>query len=501
MTTVRSAALGAARVTLLAGPTALAFFSGGYFDEARAWAGLGAWLLVLLGALAGGRPVPRDRGARLALGGLALLAAWTLLSMLWAPIVGSAYHAGQIVVLYLGVLWAATILLDGRRVLAAVEPAAALGALIMIGYGLSERLLPGVLAFARSATAQGRLEQPLTYWNAMGEAAAIGLVLSARLAGDASRPRWLRTVASASAAPLGMGLYASFSRGALFAFAAGLVALLVAAPVRMQLRALLVTVGTAILAAVVAAPLEGVTSLGGSLSTREGQGAIALAALAVIAIAASAGQLWFVAAAPSGSLQLPRRASLWTLGVVCAGLALAIVIGAHERAGVPISGSATRLATLQSNRYDYWRVALRAFAAEPLHGVGAGGWAVWWLRDRPYAAGAQDAHSLELQTLAELGIVGIVLLAAFLAGIALAARRAYGAAPGAAAGLIAGFVVWLAHSPLDWDWQMPAVTLITLVLGGGLLALADRSAAAPELTRDSEPEVARAPQRSAAPHG
>ena len=69
--------------------------------------------------------------------------------------------------------------------------------------------------------------------------------------------------------------------------------------------------------------------------------------------------------------------------------------------------------------------------------------------------------------------MGLALLVAFVAGIGLAARRAYRAAPGAAAGPIAGVVVYLAHAPLDWDWQMPAVTLIALVLAGSLLSLAE----------------------------
>ena len=65
----------------------------------------------------------------------------------------------------------------------------------------------------------------------MGELAAIGFVLCARLAGDASRPAGAALrAAAAAAAPLGMGLYLSFSRGALFACAAGLVALIVVAP-------------------------------------------------------------------------------------------------------------------------------------------------------------------------------------------------------------------------------------------------------------------------------
>ncbi len=496
---MRRAALSAARLALLAGPVVLSFFSGGYFDEARAWAGLGAWLLVVVGVLAAGRSLPGNRGARLALGGLALLAVWTLLSMLWAPIAGDAYHAGQIVMLYLGVLLAAALLLGDAGARRWVEPALATGTVVVIGYGLSERLLPGILHFAHSVSAQGRLEQPLTYWNAMGELAALGFVLCARLAGDATRPAWLRATAAAGVAPLGMGLYITFSRGALFACVAGLVALVTVAPTRAQLRALVVVAGAGILAAVAAAPFAGVTSLAGGLSSREHEGAIVFVALVLIAAGAAAAQLSFAARAPSGTLRLPRWAPLLAVGAVCAGLALAIAVGAHERAGVPISGGAARLGTLQSNRYDYWRVALRAFEVQPLHGVGAGGWAVWWLRYRPYAAGAHDAHSLELQTLAELGTVGILLLAAFLGGVGFAARDAYRRVPGVAAGLIAGFVVWLAHSPLDWDWQMPAVTLIAMVLAGALLALADLSGAAPQATRDGESVLTREPRRSVAP--
>jgi hypothetical protein len=94
------------------------------------------------------------------------------------------------------------------------------------------------------------------------------------------------------------------------------------------------------------------------------------------------------------------------------------------------------------------------------------------LRYRSFNEFAHDAHSLPLQTAAELGFVGVGLLAAFLGGVALAARDALQIAPEAAAGPTAAFVVWVAHSPLDWDWEMPAVTLIALVLAGAILALA-----------------------------
>jgi uncharacterized integral membrane protein len=330
-----------------------------------------------------------------------------------------------------------------------------------------------VLHFSHSISAQGRLEQPLTYWNAMGEVAAIGFVLCVSLAGSAARPGRLRAIAAAATAPLGMGLYLSFSRGALFACAAGLVALVTLAPRREQLRAIGLAVVAGGLAAGVAASLHSVASLGGRLPTREHQGLIALLALVALGLFAAGAQLELDRRKPTGELRLPRRAPLIALVAICAGLALAIVVGAKESSRQPLSAGATRYETLQSNRYDYWDVALRAFGDEPLRGVGAGGWAVYWLRYRHIKESARDAHSLPLQTLAELGLVGFALLLAFLGAIWRVARDALARVPTLAAGLTAGFVVWLAHAPLDWDWEMPAVTLIAIALAGALIGLAD----------------------------
>jgi hypothetical protein len=470
---MRRGALTGARVVLLAGPTLLAFFSGGYFDEPRAWAGLIAWILVVVALIAVPSPLPRARGARLALAALGLLAAWTLISMIWAPLAGGAYHAGQIVALYAGALLAASMLLRERGAQRAVEPALAAGALIVIGYGISERLLPGVLHFQRSISADGRLEQPLTYWNAMGELAAIGLVVCLRMAGDATRSRAIRLLATAAAAPLGMGLYISFSRGALFACLAGTLTLVVVAPTRERWRSGGIALASAVAAAVVSSPFGAVTSLTGSAAGREREGVITLALLALTIVVVTGVQWLIIRAETPQAIGLPRRAPLVAVAVICVGLALAIAVGAKEHSKQPLSRGATRLATLQSNRYSYWSVALRAFSDQPLRGVGAGGWSVYWLRYRPVGEFAQDAHSLPLQTLAELGLVGLALLLSVIGGVAVAARQALRRAPALAAGPIAGAVTYLAHSPLDWDWEMPAVTLTALLLAGLLLALAE----------------------------
>ena len=484
---VRRVVLSGATAALLAGPTVLAFFAGGYFEQPSLWAGLLACVLVAVAAVSVRAGLPRGRAAALAIGGLAALAAWTLLSTAWAPIKGDAYQAGQQAVLYLAVLVAAALLLQGRGAMRAVEPALAAGALVVIGYGVSERLLPGVLHFARSVSAEGRLEQPLTYWNAMGELAAIGLVLVARIGGDGARPRLERSLAAAAAPLLGLGLYLSFSRGALFACAAGLVTLIVAAPRREQLEAILHAVAGGVVASVVASRWRGVTALGGSVSTREHQGLIMLLVLVALAVLMGAVRWRRCRREQPAPLHLPAHAPAITLAVIVVGLALAIVVGNQEssRQSQSLSSGTARLVTLRSNRYAYWRVALRAFGDEPLRGVGAGGWSVYWLRDRTVFEAAQDAHSLPLQTAAELGVVGLALLAAFLAGVALAAVRAVRVEPVLAAGPVAGVVVYIAHAPLDWDWQMPALTLVAMVLAGALLALSGRDAQRPD--RDAAP--------------
>lgn len=472
---------------LLAGPAALAFFSGGFFTEAQVWAGLVAWLLVAAALVLRAGPGPLSRAAWVAIAGVALLAGWTLASMAWAPIVGAAYHAGQLVVLYTGVLLAACLLLASPAVRVWVEPALVLGVLIVIGYGISERLLPGVLHFSHSVSAEGRLEQPLTYWNAMGELAAIGFVLCAALAGSPHRPRWMARLAAAACAPLAVGLYLSFSRGALFACVAGLIAVLVAAPVRAQGRAVTLTVITGGLAIAAAAPLHGVTGLSGSLSSREQQGAIVLAVLVVLMVAAGMIAPALVGSDTAGrKLPLPRRAPWIALALICAGLAIAITVGAKETTVSPsLSGGASRLTSLQSDRYAYWDVALRAFSSQPLYGVGAGGWELWWLRYRTVPAFAQDTHSLPLQTLAELGLVGLVLLGMLVGGVAVAARRAHRTSPLFTSGAIGAIVAYAAHAPLDWDWQMPGVTLVALVLAGMVLAASSLpDARAPRLSEE-----------------
>jgi len=460
-----------ASVALFALPTVLAFFAGGYFAGPRRVAIVVAWTLAAIAivvtphALRAWAWPPR----LCVLVGLCLLAAWTFLSATWAPVPARAVQYGEIASLYLGTLVAATTLTGNTRTRRAVEPALSAGAVLVILYGLSERLLPGVLHFARTSFSLGRLEQPLTYWNAEGELAAIGLVLSARIAGDDGRGRRVRMAAAASCCPLAAGLYLSFSRGALFAAGVGLLMLVFLAPQHEQLRAVVVCSAIAVVSSIAVIPVSQMRWLEGSLASREWTGLLVLLLLVTISAGAALGASTLIVRGRTGDLGLSRRTRMIPSALVTVALVAFIAVGTARWSPARVSSGANRLITTSSIRYAYWRVAVHAFTAEPIRGVGAGGWAIWWLREEPSEAPAQDAHSLPLQTLAELGLVGMGLLTAFLCGVALAARDGLHVTPRVAAGPIAGCVVYLAHAPLDWDWEMPAVTLVAIILAGALL--------------------------------
>lgn len=464
------------QVVLLAGPTVLAFRAGGFFDGPRAVAAVTVWALVGVSAVAFERPLPRSSPGRVAVAALAGLCAWVAVGSSWAPLGGPAQDDLIRDLLFLGGLLLAITAWRRRDELRLVEPGLAAGTMIVVGYGLAGRLLPDLVEQQTSISAEGRLDQPLTYWNAMGALAAIGLVLCIRLSGDETRLPSLRIAAAAAAVPLGAGIYLSFSRGALAALAAGLVVLLLLAPSREQLTAAGIAVAAGALAAVVASFLPGVESLDGSDSDRRIDGLVMLAALVVLAGMAAFATRRLVRSGLSSTPAAPG-AVLRRRGLVAA-VALVLIVGApltaaaFDDSGENARGdaSAQRLSELGSNRYDYWEVALGQFAGDPLRGGGPGSFEVEWRREREIEESVGDAHSLPIETAAELGLVGLALLGLLVGAVGVGARRSWEADPVLATGPVAALSVWAVHSCLDWDWEMPALTLLAVVLAGALLA-------------------------------
>ena len=254
---------------------------------------------------------------------------------------------------------------------------------------------------------------------------------------------------------------------------------------RVRLAATVVALG--LVAALVvwqASRATALTHVGQTLSAAAHDGHRVAAVVLVAAIVS--GYLGVLA----GRVHIPReveRAAPWAAVAVLA----VVVIAGVARFGAPwtiarhgydsftskppASGQTnlnSRLFSLSNNgRLQAWKVALHGFEAHPLGGLGAGGFEQYWNQHRPAPPETlKDAHSLYLQTLAETGIVGFLILAAALAA-PLGVFRRVREEPLAAAAL-AAYVAFLVEAAVDWDWQLSGVTLAALLCGGALLAAA-----------------------------
>jgi hypothetical protein len=466
----------------LAVPIVLAFFGGG-FGLRRASLALVFVLLILAatGALAPRPMVPRG-WPRIAVAALAGYTVWAGLSIAWARILGDASEDVYRLVLY----WAVFLLaLIGLRVpvLRSNAPLLLLGGTVVVAlYALAGRLLPSIVEQTETPLAGSRLSQPLTYWNAMGILMAMGVVLGVATAGNERLPSRWRGACAAAALPCFAALYVTFSRASLVALGAGLVFVLMLRPARRQAvaAALVLVAGGLLIAAIEALPA--VASIEHSDSKRTGQGAgFALLLLAASAAVGAAFERASRHRAAEGGLPLgPRLRTAVLIATVPAVLALGAVVASRGESVENVPTGPGRVTTLDTNRDQLWSVGLESFADHPVTGIGMASFQVEWLRERDERDSALDAHSLYIETLAELGIVGGLLLAAFLVAVVAGIVRRWRDGPGdpvlvAAAGALVAFAV---HAGFDWDWEMPTVSLLALVLAAA--ALQPRGAVEPE---------------------
>ena len=126
-----------------------------------------------------------------------------------------------------------------------------------------------------------------------------------------------------------------------------------------------------------------------------------------------------------------------------------------------------------SYRVDLWKSAWRQYEANPVLGGGAGSFEQHWLADRPFEHKVRDAHSLYFETLSELGPVGLALLLLTL-GVPVAAALVSRRHPLVSAAF-ASYVAYLVHAGIDWDWELPALTVLALLCGTAMLTAARRS--------------------------
>ena len=498
----------------------LALSNGGYDTIVRSQVGIAVWWIVLLGALAGVLPARIGAAGWAAIGLLAGFALWTGLAIGWSESAERSTIELARVAAYLGVLVLALAVQGrtaARHTINGLACAIGLVTLLAVLSRLHPQWFPANdhIEFLGAGSAR-KLSYPLNYWNALAAFAAIGVPLLLAVA-LAARTLAGQALAAAMLPVSALCVYLTISRGGTLALAVGVVAFLLFVPRRLNaLGTLLVAAaGSAILLAGAAqrdAVQDGVVT---AAARQQGTELIWLAvivcagvALLQVAIGLAARHLERPALlAPS------RRAVL--LGAVAAlaiGGAIGIAAGARGavndrwqefKAPVGSVGSGSednvisRLSGVNGNgRYQAWQAALDANASAPWKGLGPGTFEFWWARHGTAPGFVRDAHTLYFETLAETGIVGLVLLGgllAFLLGMAVVrSLRASVTLRIWIAAAVAGLATFLTSAAFEWVWEMAAIACIVMLLGAVIVCGRDDDApadAGPDTRRGRVPRV------------
>jgi O-antigen ligase len=374
---------------------------------------------------------------------LLALTALTALSVVWSVQPDDSFKDAGRMLAYSGVFGATVTLV---RVASDRWPAIlgglALAAVIVCGYALLTKIFPGELV---PVSPYARLEEPYGYWNALGLTAAMGAICCMWLGARRSGHALMSALAYPAMGLLLLTLMLAYSRGALVALALGLVLWLCVVPLRLRGAAVLIAGGVCA-GAIVAWDFSthGLSAESVTLSERAtaGHQLGALLVAMVLALTLVGLAIGFFASRREPSPVTRQRVGAVLLALVV--LALIAFAGAlaHSQRGLtgsvshavdaltnpnakPPPNTPGRLTAVASVRARYWKEALEVFSAHPALGAGASGFQTAQLRYRTVATlEVKNAHGFAVQTLADLGAVGLALALALLLAWMVAAGRA-----------------------------------------------------------------------------
>ncbi|MDX6589722.1 MAG: hypothetical protein QOI84_996 [Solirubrobacterales bacterium] len=465
---------------------------GGGFDPlVHDQIGIAAWWIVLITVAAGILPRRRLSGrAQLAVILLGGFVVWLGLSLIWTESSEKTLVDFARGATYLGVFALALMTRDGRETQRLIGAVAA-GIVVVAGIALLSRMHPAWFESAqqtgRILDSRERLSYPLNYWNALAAMAAIGIPLLLHLASGA-RSLLARGAAAAALPGLMLTLYFTLSRGGIAAAAIAVAIFLALAADRLPKLPPLAVAGAGGALLILLAHDRPDLRHGLANASAHDQGSEML--LFGLLVCAVVGLIVAGLAFASRGTSRPRwarpsrRTATVALGLATVALLVALVaVDAPGRVsdgwaefkgeGGPGKGAGRLSSVAGENRYQFWNSALDENSTAPLIGTGSGTFQFWWAREGNGKETVRDAHSLYMQTLGEVGIVGEALLVAFLAFVlACGVGNLLRAEPDERtklAAAIAGFTVFLMIAAVDWMWQIPVVPVTALLLATALV--------------------------------
>jgi O-Antigen ligase/Tetratricopeptide repeat len=351
-----------------------------------------------------------------------------------------------------------------------------------------------------------RLRAPFDYWNAIGLMGAMAVPLSLWLGARRDGHPLASALAYPALALAIVTMVLAYSRGALIAAVIGALLWFVLVPLRLRSVAVLGVAGAG--AALVlwwGLNQSGLTADHIPLVVREETGSEFGVLLVLMGVLLYLGGLATGFAMARSRLSAETRRKTGTVVIVVAALIPVLALGAvalssqglggtldsitNPDAKVPSNGP-DRLTATGSVRARYWRDALKVWSDNPILGAGAGAYPVARAHVRKDAIDVQHAHGFVVQTLADLGLVGLLVsLAALVAWVVAAARPlgipipepfwsrgppeggrnpALNATPerAVAVAIAAVALTFGVHSFIDWTWFIPGTAVMGLVCAG-----------------------------------
>ena len=481
----RGFALAAGTATLV---TVANASQGAYFSQSWGWVALAfltpTALLLILGYAK--RP-ETTRTAFVLL--ISALAGWTLLSAAWSLSEPGTFREVERMVVYVSVALAIAIVLrrgDGPPVLAGIVA----GTSLVCAYAVATRLAPDWFPTYDEPTLDNRLAQPLGYPNSLAVLCAIGLLLTLAFVSHGSS---ITALTASLALPVqATAFYFTFGRAAWGGLALSL-AVVVALDPR-WLRSLWMSCLAclpSILVVILASRQRSLTSIDAGVAQAADEGHRIALVLCGATLCSAAVTLAAYAVArkititPTGR-RIATGVALASILIAASGTLLAIggpSEGAsrvrHSFETLPV-GATTNLnerlfRVYGSGRAELWPVAWEEFRSAPLAGTGAGTFEYVWYANRPTTRIVRDAHSLGLEVLTELGVIGgaLLALALLLAVVAGIRARRSRFVPFATAALLC----WAFAAAFDWHWEMVGLSVTAILAGAaGLLARAPKDA-------------------------
>jgi hypothetical protein len=465
--------------------------------------------LLMLGVLLASLyalPAPRPtRSVWVAVALLAAYAAWSYLSITWAAEKGLAWDGANRTVLYAIVL-----------ALFALWPLRGGPAMFLIGlYGLGVATI-GLWELVKVEGAhtsiqylyEGRLAEPVGYVNANVELWFSAFWPCVVLAARREAPVVVRGLSLGASGLLACLAVLGQSRGWLFLLPVAVLLFVALVPGRGRNIVALAVAGGA-----VALALNPLLDVLDSFHAFRPPGPVYGHAVDVtLTVAAVLTVVGLVAALVDRRVELGadigRRLSMGVVALFVAGCVAAVVVvdvdrgnpvhlvsnawHKFKRGGTdPYTLRQRYRTTLNTYRYDYWKVAWREFKRKPLTGVGSDNFGLDYNREGVSVQTPRYPHSVEIRALSETGLVGVaLLLGSIVAGLvaaAMALRRGRGlAGPAAGVGIMA-FAYWILQGSLDWFWEFAG-------LGAPAFAMLGMAAALGATTRPERGVASRLPR-------